>query len=99
MQAVRVADLNECPNVWLFLIGLEPTKLSSHVAPYIPLDVVHRPKREDIEEFVRWFARAAGRSDDPVALKPTIDATGCAAAARSKPRRLEAVPRQAERDQ
>ena len=70
----EAVDGNECPNLWLFLLGLEPTKLSAHVAPYIPLDVVHRPERADIEDFVRWFARTAGRSDDPVALKPTIDA-------------------------
>lgn len=70
----EAVDGNECPNLWLFLLGLEPTKLSAHVAPYIPLDVVHRPERTDIEEFVRWFARTAGRPDDPLVLKPSIDA-------------------------
>jgi hypothetical protein len=66
-------DARECPNVWLFLIGLDPLKLGPHVAPYVCRDQVLRPRREDIEEFVRWFARAAGKPDDPVALKPTID--------------------------
>lgn len=70
----EAVDGNECPNLWLFLLGLEPTKLSAHVAPYIPFDVVLRPERADIEEFIRWFARTAGRSDDAAVLKPTIDA-------------------------
>ncbi len=65
----HAVDGNECPNVWLFLFGLDPARLGPRVGPYVALDLVCRPTLQDIEDYLRWFAGEAGKQPPPYALE------------------------------
>jgi hypothetical protein len=63
----------ECPQLWLFLFGLDPNKLGARIAQFLPMDVVTRPSRQDIEEYVTWFAGTMGKPLLDKTLKTTVD--------------------------
>ncbi|HLL53439.1 MAG TPA: effector-associated domain EAD1-containing protein [Myxococcaceae bacterium] len=59
----KETDAGQCPNVWLFLIGLDPNRLGAQVGQFLPVDVVKRPQKTDIESYVSWFARSVNNGD------------------------------------
>jgi hypothetical protein len=66
----------ECPQVWLFLIGLNPARLIPRVRRAFPpssVDEVRRPARQDIEAYLVWFASTFGKSIPAPALAPLVD--------------------------
>lgn len=66
-------DSRECPNLWLFLIGLDPDRLGSDLEDYVMIDRVGRPKRKDIADYLVWFATTIGRPLTEEQLKKQID--------------------------
>lgn len=74
LRTICVAlDTGQCPNLWLFLVGLDPNQLGPDIAPYLHIDRVTRPRREDIENYLLWFADAIGRPHPAHRLKATVD--------------------------
>jgi len=69
----KAIDAGECPNVWLFLIGLDPNRLGPQVAQFVPVDLVTRPSRADIDSYVTWFARSVNSDEPPARLAAAID--------------------------
>lgn len=69
----KAIDTGQCPNVWLFLIGLDPNRLGAQVGQFVPVDLVTRPARADIESYVTWFARSVGSGESPANLGAAVD--------------------------
>jgi hypothetical protein len=69
----KAIDAGQCPNVWLFLIGLDPNRLGAQIAQFVPVDLVTRPARGDIESYLTWFARSVGSSEPPTTLAGAVD--------------------------
>ena len=69
----KAIDQGQCPNLWLFLIGLDPKGLGTQVGPYVPVDLVTRPKRNDIESYVTWFAQSVSSNEPPAKLAAAVD--------------------------
>ncbi|TXH84363.1 hypothetical protein [Thauera aminoaromatica] len=69
----QAVDGNECPQVWLFLFGLDPKRLGPRVAPFLSVDQVQRPSRQDIEDYLVWFAGTVGKPLLPGALEQAVD--------------------------
>jgi len=59
-------DGGECPNVSLFLVGLDPAVLGSQFTRFMLIDRVGRPQRQDIEDYLKAFADSVGTPRPPV---------------------------------
>lgn len=57
----EAVDARECPNVRLFLFGLDREKLSSRIRGQLLVDLVGRPSKNDISEYLVWFANSANK--------------------------------------
>jgi hypothetical protein len=68
----QAIDAGQCPNVWLFLIGLDPSRLGAQIAQFVPVDQVTRPKRDDIENYVTWFARSVNSSEPSAKIDAAV---------------------------
>lgn len=68
----KAIDAGQCPNVWLFLIGLDPNRLGPQVAQFVPVDEVTRPAKDDIKSYMTWFAQSLD-SADPAAIEAAVD--------------------------
>lgn len=69
----EAVDAGECPKVRLFFFGLDPGKLPPKVSLFLKVDLVKRPLRQDIEEYVLWFAQAADRPATDAKMAQVID--------------------------
>jgi hypothetical protein len=69
----KAIDAGQCPNVWLFLIGLEPKRLGAQVGQFVPVDLVTRPKKTDIESYMTWFAGSVESNEDPNRIAASVD--------------------------
>lgn len=69
----KAVDAGQCPNVWLFLVGLDPNRLGAQVAHFVPVDLVTRPARTDIESYITWFARSVNSGEPPARLAAAVD--------------------------
>jgi hypothetical protein len=69
----QAIDAGECPYVWLFVFGLDPAKLGSRLGRFLAIDLVKRPCRQDIEDYIVWFANTIGQPRSSDSLKPTVD--------------------------
>lgn len=69
----QAIDGGECPHVWLFLFGLDPGKLSSRVGRFLPVDLVQRPSRQDIEDYMVSFTKTIGKPRTADSLAQMVD--------------------------
>lgn len=65
-------DRGECPQLRLFLFGLDPARLGQK-GRFIQADQVRRPTRKDIEDYLTWFSGSIGRELDEVRLTGLVD--------------------------
>jgi hypothetical protein len=68
IRLCRAVELNECPELWLILVGLNGPELGSRYDGFIPDDEACAPKVEDVKEFIRVVATSAGKQVGPEAL-------------------------------
>ena len=73
-KVAEAVDGGECPQLWLFLFGLEPGTLGPRVGRFVAVDQVQRPSRQDIEDYLMWFAAWVDRPKDSTALTGIVDA-------------------------
>lgn len=67
----QAVDGSECPNVWLLLFGLNPSKLGSR-GSFLVVDQVARPQPQDIEDYLTWFAQSIKKTPPPAALAASV---------------------------
>jgi hypothetical protein len=70
VRLCRAVENNECPNLWLALIGLEIERLGAEYDGLVEPELACPPDESDIEEFLQEVNEKSGNAVDASEIKP-----------------------------